>query len=53
MSFKVDARRLRVVLAEGHALFDVEVDGGERQPVIVKDQQHHPVRGPRACTSTC
>ena len=31
--------------AEGHALFDVEVDGGERQPVIVKDQQRDPVRG--------
>jgi len=45
VSFKVDARRLRVVLAEGHALFDVEVGGGERQPVIVKDQQRDPVRG--------
>jgi large subunit ribosomal protein L25 len=45
VSFKVDGRRLRVVLAEGHALFDVEVDGGARQPVIVKDQQRHPVRG--------
>jgi large subunit ribosomal protein L25 len=43
--FKVDARRLRVVLAERHALFDVEVADGDRQPVIVKDQQHHPVRG--------
>jgi large subunit ribosomal protein L25 len=45
VSFKVDARRLRAVLAEGHALFDVEVDGGSRQPVIVKDQQRDPVRG--------
>ncbi len=45
MTFKVDARLLRGVLAEGHALFDIEVDGGGRQPVIVKDQQHHPVRG--------
>ncbi len=45
VSFKVDARRLRVVLAEGHALFDIEVDGGSREPVIVKDQQHDPVRG--------
>jgi large subunit ribosomal protein L25 len=46
-SFKVDARRLRAVLAEGHALFDVEVEGGGdgRQPVIVKDQQRDPVRG--------
>jgi large subunit ribosomal protein L25 len=47
VSFKVDARRLRAVLAEGHALFDVEIDGdgGGRQPVIVKDEQHDPVRG--------
>jgi large subunit ribosomal protein L25 len=33
------------VLAEGHALFDVEIDGGARLPVIVKDQHRHPVRG--------
>ena len=45
ISFKVDSRRLRGVLAEGHALFDVEIDGGGRLPVIVKDQQRHPVRG--------
>jgi large subunit ribosomal protein L25 len=45
ISFKVDSRRLRGVLAEGHALFDVEIDGSGRLPVIVKDQQHHPVRG--------
>jgi large subunit ribosomal protein L25 len=45
VSFKVDARQLRAVLAEGHALFDVELDGGGREPVIVKDQQRHPVRG--------
>jgi large subunit ribosomal protein L25 len=43
--FKVDSRVLRVVLAEGHALFDVELDGSGRQPVIVKDQQRDPVRG--------
>jgi large subunit ribosomal protein L25 len=45
VSFKVDSRRLRAVMAEGHALFDVEVNGGGRQPVIIKDQQRHPVRG--------
>jgi large subunit ribosomal protein L25 len=45
-AFKVPARVLRTVLAEGHALFDVEVEGdGGRQPVIVKDQQRDPVRG--------
>jgi len=45
ISFKVDSRRLRGVLAEGHALFDVEIDGSGRLPVIVKDQQRDPVRG--------
>ena len=45
VSFKVDSRRLRQVLSEGHALFDIEVDGGKPQPVIVKDQQRDPVRG--------
>jgi large subunit ribosomal protein L25 len=45
ISFKVDSRRLRGVLSEGHALFDVEIDGSERLPVIVKDQHRHPVRG--------
>jgi large subunit ribosomal protein L25 len=45
ISFKVDARSLRQVLAEGHALFDVEIDGGGREPVIVKDQHRDPVRG--------
>ena len=44
-SFKVEARRLRAVLAEGHALFDVELDGGQRQPVIIKEQQKDPVKG--------
>jgi large subunit ribosomal protein L25 len=45
-AFKVPARVLRTVLAEGHALFDVEVEGdGGRQPVIVKDQQRDPVKG--------
>jgi large subunit ribosomal protein L25 len=47
ISFKVDARRLRAVLAEGHALFDLEVggNGDGRMPVIVKDQQRDAVRG--------
>jgi large subunit ribosomal protein L25 len=44
-SFKVEARKLRAVLAEGHALFDVELDGGKRQPVIIKEQQKDPVQG--------
>jgi large subunit ribosomal protein L25 len=44
-SFKVNAHRLRSVLAEGHALFDVQFDDGKPQPVIIKEQQKHPVRG--------
>jgi large subunit ribosomal protein L25 len=43
--FKVEARRLRAVLAEGHALFDIQLDSGEQEPVIVKEQQRDPVRG--------
>jgi large subunit ribosomal protein L25 len=42
--FKVDARRVRAVLAEGHALFDVEVNG-DALPVIVKEQQRDPIQG--------
>jgi large subunit ribosomal protein L25 len=43
--FKVAEREVRSVIAEGAALFDLEVDGGKAVPVVVKDQQLHPVRG--------
>jgi large subunit ribosomal protein L25 len=43
-AFKVDGRHLRAVLAEGHALLDVDTGNG-RQPVIVKDQDRDEVRG--------
>jgi len=43
VSFKVNSRELRQVLS-GAALFDAEVGGGKARPVIVKDQQIHPVR---------
>jgi large subunit ribosomal protein L25 len=42
-SFKVDARALRQVLVGGQALIDLKV-GSKTRPVIVKDQQLHPVR---------
>jgi large subunit ribosomal protein L25 len=45
VSFKVPARELRQVLVDGSALIDVKVNGGKAHPVIVKDQQFHPVRG--------
>jgi large subunit ribosomal protein L25 len=44
VSFKVNALELRHTLADGSALMDVKVDGGKARPVIVKDQQFHPVR---------
>jgi large subunit ribosomal protein L25 len=44
LSFKVDGRALRQVLMSGAALFDVKVGNGKSRPVIVKDQQLHPVR---------
>jgi len=43
VSFKVDWRALRQVLVDGSALIDLEV-AGKKRPVIVKDQQIHPVR---------
>jgi large subunit ribosomal protein L25 len=44
VSFKVDARELRRVLVDGSALIDVKIGQGKALPVIVKDQQRHPVR---------
>jgi len=43
-AFSVDERELRAALKAGHALLDVKL-GSDTVPVIVKDQQHHPVRG--------
>src|SRR5438067_12210564 len=42
--FKVGARDLRTALLGGSAVLDLTVAGGQELPVIVKDQQHHPVR---------
>jgi large subunit ribosomal protein L25 len=43
--FQVPARELRVLLSEGHTLLDLELDGSKAVPVVIKEQQHHPVRG--------
>jgi large subunit ribosomal protein L25 len=43
--FSVVDRELRVVLSEGHALFDLEIEGQEAVPVVVNEQQYHPVKG--------
>ncbi len=42
--FAVNEHALRATLKSGHALFDATLDGSS-VPVIIKDQQHHPVRG--------
>jgi large subunit ribosomal protein L25 len=44
-AFQVAEREVRNVLAEGAALFDLSVDGGKARPVVIKEQQLHPVRG--------
>jgi large subunit ribosomal protein L25 len=45
LSFQVESRDARVVLNSGHALFDLQIEGSDPVPVVVKEQQHHPVRG--------
>jgi large subunit ribosomal protein L25 len=42
--FQVAERDVRAVLAGGQALFDLELDGSKAVPVVVKEQQLHPVR---------
>jgi large subunit ribosomal protein L25 len=44
-AFQVSERDVRTVIHEGAALFDLSVDGGKARPVVVKEQQLHPVRG--------
>ncbi len=44
-AFQVAEREVRALLAEGAALFDLEVEGAKAVPVVVKEQQLHPVRG--------
>ncbi|HEX5983153.1 MAG TPA: 50S ribosomal protein L25 [Solirubrobacterales bacterium] len=43
--FQVSERDVRVVLSEGAALFDLQVEGSKAVPVVIKEEQHHPVRG--------
>ncbi|GAC1324371.1 MAG: 50S ribosomal protein L25/general stress protein Ctc [Thermoleophilaceae bacterium] len=43
-SFKVGTRDLRLALASSSQVIDLEVGGGGAVPVILKDQQRHPVR---------
>ena len=43
--FQVAERDVRNIVSEGAALFDLEIDGSKAVPVVIKDAQHHPVRG--------
>ena len=43
--FQVAERDVRSVLSEGAALFDLEIEGSKAVPVVIKEEQHHPVRG--------
>jgi large subunit ribosomal protein L25 len=44
-AFQVAERDVRSVIAEGAALFDLSIDGAKARPVVIKEQQLHPVRG--------
>jgi large subunit ribosomal protein L25 len=43
--FQVAERDVRFVLAEGAALFDLQIEGSKEVPVVIKEQQRHPTRG--------
>lgn len=45
VAFQVRDGDARVILTGGTALFDLEIEGSAAVPVVVKEQQHHPVRG--------
>jgi len=42
--FQVPERELRHLLSEGQTLLDLKIDGGSAVPVVIKEQQNHPVR---------
>ncbi len=44
-AFSVPERDVRTALATGGALLDLTFDGGTAEPVVVKEQQRHPLRG--------
>ncbi|HEU4904850.1 MAG TPA: 50S ribosomal protein L25 [Solirubrobacterales bacterium] len=43
--FQAVERDVRTVLGGGQALFDLEIEGGKAVPVVVKEEQRHPVKG--------
>ncbi|HEY8000637.1 MAG TPA: 50S ribosomal protein L25 [Solirubrobacterales bacterium] len=44
-AFQVGEREVRNVLVHGGALIEVEIEGAKPVPVVIKEQQRHPVRG--------
>jgi len=44
-AFQVSEREVRNIVQEGAALFDLEIEGAKAVPVVIKEQQMHPVRG--------
>jgi large subunit ribosomal protein L25 len=45
LAFQVEARTLRQALAHGGAVITLTVEGEGETPVVLKDQQRHPVTG--------
>ena len=43
--FQVNEREIASFLSAGQTLFDLQIEGSAAVPVVVKEQQHHPVRG--------
>jgi large subunit ribosomal protein L25 len=43
-AFSAPEREVRHALAAGGALLDLTIDGAKAEPVVVKEQQRHPVR---------
>jgi len=44
-TFSVPEREARIMLGSGAQLFDLTFGGGNSEPVVVKEEQRHPVRG--------
>ena len=44
VAFTVGHHEFRLLLNQGATLFDVQIGGEKSVPVIIKDQQLHPVR---------
>lgn len=43
--FQVPERDIRAILGQGHTLLDLQLDGSKAVPVVIKEEQRHPVRG--------